>query len=147
MALPKPVPGLVIRYEYLWHSESLDGHDEGVKPRPCVILSATPYMDANGDNQIRVLVVPITHTDQGVLNGLPMPAAEAARLGLDNEPQWIACNEYNAFNWPGYDLKDVPGSKPARIYYGKIVGSVYSTIRGRWLFIQSGKKLKAVERD
>ena len=38
MALPKPVPGLVIRYSYLWHREYLEGREDGQKDRPCAIV-------------------------------------------------------------------------------------------------------------
>jgi hypothetical protein len=32
--IPEPVPGLVIRYSYLWQSEFVSGRDEGSKDRP-----------------------------------------------------------------------------------------------------------------
>ena len=38
--MPLPVPGLVIRYSYLWHSEHLAGREEGTKDRPCAIIAA-----------------------------------------------------------------------------------------------------------
>ena len=56
-ALPEPIPGLIIRYSYLWHREHLEGRDEGQKDRPCAIVAAL-RTDENGD--IRVLVLPIT---------------------------------------------------------------------------------------
>ncbi len=40
MTLPKPVPGLVIRYSYLWYGEHRQGHEEGTKDRPCAIVAA-----------------------------------------------------------------------------------------------------------
>ena len=40
MPLPKPVPGLVVRYSYLWHREYLAGREEGQKDRPCAIVAA-----------------------------------------------------------------------------------------------------------
>jgi len=47
--LPAPVPGLVIRYSYLWHSEHLAGREEGEKDRPCAIVAALrPADDAGG---------------------------------------------------------------------------------------------------
>jgi hypothetical protein len=56
--LPRPVPGLIIRYSYLWHREHLEGRDEGQKDRPCAIIAAVRE-DENGDT--RVLVLPVTH--------------------------------------------------------------------------------------
>ena len=38
MAFPPPVPGLVIRYSYLWADEHTRGREEGVKDRPCAIV-------------------------------------------------------------------------------------------------------------
>lgn len=59
MPLPAPVPGLVIRYGYLWHSEHQAGSEEG-KDRPCAIVAALRPADDPGE--IRVLVLPITHS-------------------------------------------------------------------------------------
>jgi sugar phosphate permease len=42
VALPEPIPGLVIRYSYLWHSEYVRGREEGQKDRPCAIVAAIP---------------------------------------------------------------------------------------------------------
>jgi hypothetical protein len=40
VALPEPVPGLVIGYAYLWRDEAPRGQDKGLKDRPCVIVLA-----------------------------------------------------------------------------------------------------------
>lgn len=34
MTLPRPIPGLVISYAYLWMQEALGGAEEGRKDRP-----------------------------------------------------------------------------------------------------------------
>jgi hypothetical protein len=57
--LPEPVPGLVIRYSYLWHSEYVRGLEEGQKDRPCAIVAAV-RSDETG--LTRILVLPVTHT-------------------------------------------------------------------------------------
>ena len=59
MPLPKPVPGLVIRYSYLWHSEHLEGREEGQKDRPCAIIAS---IQADESGNPRVLVLPVTHS-------------------------------------------------------------------------------------
>jgi hypothetical protein len=59
IALPKPEPGLVIRYSYLWHDEHRQGREEGVKDRPCAIVAAILSTE---DGTTRVLVLPITHS-------------------------------------------------------------------------------------
>ncbi len=40
MPLPRPEPGLVIHYEYLWRHESARGEERGAKRRPCAIVVA-----------------------------------------------------------------------------------------------------------
>ena len=60
MPLLVPVPGLVIRYAYLWHREHLVGQEEGQKDRPCAIVAALrPAEDAG---KTRALVLPVTHS-------------------------------------------------------------------------------------
>ena len=57
MPLPEPVPGLVIRYSYLWAHEHERGQEEGVKDRPCAIILVTT--DEEGEKLVTVL--PVTH--------------------------------------------------------------------------------------
>ena len=58
MTLPKPEPGLVIRYSYLWHDEFLEGREEGVKDRPCAVVLAAK----TADGRTVTTVLPITHS-------------------------------------------------------------------------------------
>lgn len=58
MSFPDPVPGLVIRYGFLWRSEHERGLEEGAKDRPCAVLLSVA--DDAGDRT--VIVLPITHT-------------------------------------------------------------------------------------
>ena len=57
MALPKPVPGLVIRYSYLWLEEHRKGREEGVKDRPAAIVLVVQ----SADKRETVTVLPVTH--------------------------------------------------------------------------------------
>jgi hypothetical protein len=59
VTLPKPEPGLVIRYSYLWHAESLEGREEGSKDRPCALVLAA----MSKDGSMIVTVLPITHSE------------------------------------------------------------------------------------
>lgn len=59
MRLPQPVPGLVIRYAYLWQAEHQRGQEEGVKDRPCAVILVTT--DDEGDQVVTVLPVRIRH--------------------------------------------------------------------------------------
>lgn len=115
MTLPKPVPGLLIRYSYLWREEYLAGREEGVKDRPCAVVLTTE-MD-NGEEMVTVL--PVTHSipREGV-PALEIPPTTKRRLGLDEERSWIILNEANRFIWPGPDIRPVRRNDPASVAYG-----------------------------
>lgn len=82
MPLPTPVPGLVIRYSYLWKAEQRREQEEGVKDRPCAVVLTT----TTEDGAQSVVVLPITHTPpQDALSAIEVPAAVKRRLGLDDE--------------------------------------------------------------
>ena len=82
MAFPKPFPGLIIRYSYLWHSEFKTGQEEGSKDRPCAIIAS--IRDEN--EEMRVLVLPVTHTPPARPElAVEIPAKVKARLQLDSE--------------------------------------------------------------
>jgi len=102
VAFPAPVPGLVIRYAYLWRSEHRRGLEEGVKDRPrVIILSAISH-----DGEEVVTVLPVTHTPpSNDADALEIPAATKRRLGLDDERSRIVVTEANEFVWPGPDLR------------------------------------------
>lgn len=98
MSWPAPVPGLVIRYSYLWEREASQGREEGVKDRSCAVVLVV--LDGNDQPQVRVL--PITHAAPAVAaDALEIPPTTKARLGLDGERSWIVLTEANDFGWPG----------------------------------------------
>lgn len=133
MALPTPVPGLVIRYSYLWHSEYLAGRDEGRKDRPCAIIAAI-QKDESGET--RVLVLPITHSrPDPETAAVEIPAPVKRRLRLDNGSSWVILSEWNEFAWPGYDLRRVPGADDASVAYGPLPPGLFATIRDRFLVL------------
>lgn len=116
MSLPKPVPGLVISYSYLWSGEHKDGVEEGRKNRPCAIVAARRIVEGREV----VTVVPITHSaPSDPADAIEMPAALKAHLGLDGMPSWVVVSETNDFLWPGPDLRPIPGSNPSRFHYGR----------------------------
>ena len=119
MALPKPVPGLVIRYSYLWHSEHLEGRDEGQKDRPCAIFAAI-QTDTAGD--MRVLVLPTTHSqpDQSI-RAIEIPLKVKQRLRLDDDRSWIVVSEWNEFIWPGPDPRRLPNSDDSTVAYAVLM--------------------------
>src|SRR5947209_6944703 len=98
MPLPEPEPGLVIRYSYLWLDDFLAGQEEGVKDRPCAIVTAVRN---EADGEKRVLVLPVTHSPpKHPEYAVEIPQAVKRHLGLDDERSWIVVSECNEFTWP-----------------------------------------------
>jgi hypothetical protein len=138
MKLPDPAPGLVLRYSYLWHSEFLAGRDEGIKDRPCAIIAS---VRAGADGEIRVLVLPVTHS--APLRGTPsfeLPATVKRDLGLDSDRSWIILAEWNEFVWPGPDLRPVPSDDERGIVYGTLSRGFFTRLRDEFLAaVQEGR--------
>ena len=125
MPLPKPEPGLVISYAYLWARRAEQGHEEAEKSRPCAIVLST--LDVNGS--ITVMALPITHSAPIPGNeGIEVPPATRKRLGLDEAPCWVMISELNRFIWPGPDLRPIPGSIDT-FAYGLLPPRFFRTVR------------------
>jgi len=125
LALPVPVPGLVIRYSYLWRSDRNAGHEQSPKARPAVIVLAVTKKQGE---PTQVLVAPITHTDPGPKRGLEIPSKLKSALGLDEGRSWIVTDDINAFEWPGYDLEQIPGM-PGKFAYGYLPRKLFYKLR------------------
>lgn len=70
MTFPKPEVGLVVSFAYLWNHEEKKGQTEGVKNRPCVIITAVEEVE----NRVVVTVSPIMHSPPESANlGVEMP--------------------------------------------------------------------------
>ena len=81
MRLPRPSPGLVLRYAFLWRREFDAGQDEGRKDRPCTVIIAAPAV-AGGT---QVYVLPVTHTPPGdPAVAIEIPLRVKLHLGLDD---------------------------------------------------------------
>lgn len=145
MSLPKPLPGLVIRYSYLWADDATKGSEEGGKERPAAIVMA---VDASGANAARVYVLPITHSApaQGT-KAMEIPAAVCRAAGLDAARSWVILSEFNEFVWPGMDLNIVPGRMPRTIAYGFLTTGFFASVRDQWLELDAASKSKRVPRD
>lgn len=129
-----PPAGTVIRYGYLWKREAEAGRDEGTKERPVALILARP----GGLGEC--VVLPITHSAPvDAALAIEIPGAERARLGLDGDRCWIVLTEFNAFVWPGVDLRPVPGREPRTVIYGalsrglhaRVVAAVQTLLRAR----------------
>ena len=144
MALPKPVPGLIIRYSYLWYREYLEGREEGEKDRPCAIVAAL-RVDDEGDT--RVLVLPVTHSppDHPAL-AVEIPAVTKKRLGLDDARSWVVLSEWNEFVWPGPDLRRLPDATDASVAYGVLPPGLFAVIREKFVAIVNAGRAKPVSR-
>jgi len=142
--LPVPVPGLVVRYGYLWHSDHLAGREEG-KDRPCAIVTALRPADDAGET--RVLVLPVTHSPptQPTL-AVEIPAPVKTRLGLDADRSWVVLSEWNEFVWPGPDLRRAPGGDESSVAYGMLPPGFFTTIRDRFLALATTRQARRVPR-
>lgn len=127
MALPDPVPGLVIRYSYLWRDEKLRQREEGSKDRPCLIVLAVQHDDGG----MIVTVAPVTRrlpTDDP--HAIELQPDVKRRLGLDDDvPSWIVTNELNRFAWPGPDVRPIRAGSAARFSYGLISRSLFLKVK------------------
>jgi hypothetical protein len=145
VSLPKPLPGLVIRYSYLWADDAAHGRDEGNKDRPAAIVMV---VDADAGNAPRVYVLPITHS--APLKGteaMAIPPAVCRAAGLDAARSWVILSEFNEFVWPGFDLAFVPGRTPGTFAYGFLTPGFLASLRDRWLALDDAAKSRGVERD
>lgn len=145
MAYPKPVPGLVIRYAYLWRDDDLKGRDEGVKDRPCAIILARDTRD----HEIQVVVLPVTHTPPNDPDdALEIPAETRRRLGLDEQQSWIILTEANEFVWPRPDVRPkTTGGDPTDIAYGPLPKRLFDQMRNRFVGKLKAKAAKGVYRQ
>jgi hypothetical protein len=142
VSLPRPEPGLVIRYSYLWLREHHEGREEGVKDRPCAIILATS--DQAG---IKTLVVPVTHSaPQPGADGLELPAILKRHLGLDAERSWVIVSESNLFTWPGPDLRRVGDRDDSSIVYGILPPKFFTELKRRWLAFEAAHGSRRVPR-
>jgi hypothetical protein len=126
-----PIPGLVIRYSYLWKREADTGQIEGQKHRPCAIVVCVE----RAEGELVVTVAPITR--QRPKNpdwAIALTAATRQRLGLGTQPNWIMATEVNSFYWPGPDLRATPRGQYA---YGELPAVVFEALIKKLLNAES----------
>lgn len=144
MALPDPVPGLVIRYSYVWAQDHQRGQEEGVKDRPCaIILVAT-----NADDERVVTVLPITHTPPADPSlAVEIPATVKRRLKLDDERSWAVLSEANRFIWPGPDLRPSKLGDSASVAHGPLPYALFEEIRTKFIIAIRARRAKLTPRS
>ncbi len=141
MALPQS--GEVISYSYLWHAEHENGQEEGLKDRPCAVV--TCLLTQSGDT--RLIVLPITHTPpHQSANAVEIPANTKRRLGLDDARSWIVLDEANRFSWPGPDIRPFSTPTGRTISYGFLPPGLFSIVRDRFLALDAAALTRHVTR-
>lgn len=144
MPLPNPVPGLVIRYNFLWHREAIVGRVEGAKHRPCAVVMAV----SNDDGEKIVTVLPITHSVPTSSDmAVEIPAATRRRLGLDDERSWVIVTEANRFTWPSPDIGLASPGDLASAAYGLLPAGVFRQVRATLLQAIRLRRLQSVRRS
>lgn len=141
MPLPKPEPGLVIRYDYLWLGERAPVRISG-KERPACLVAA---LDDEADSKL-VLILPITHSrPSGDTVGIEIPRTVAEHLGLDDARSWIVISEANVDFWPNAGLAPVPG-KRGGYAYGFLPPALFENVRVGFVKLFEARRAKLVRR-
>ena len=97
-----------------------------MKDRPAVVVLATTVRDGLTE----VVVAPVTtKSPLSAGDGVEMPAAVMAHLGLDDQRCWIITSEVNRFIWPGPDIRAVDRRGSSSPYFGKIPARLLEAIR------------------
>lgn len=144
MALPEPVPGLVIRYAYLWRDEYRRGQEEGLKTRPCAVIVATA--DEVGSRVVTAL--PITHTPPTDLSlAVEIPFATKRRLGLDDARSWVVLSEANRFAWPGPDLRPTTPGDASSVAYGLLPRALFKEVANKLADAIAARAVRVVPRS
>jgi hypothetical protein len=141
MPLPSPEPGMVLRYDYLWSREALQGRQQS-KDRPTCLVAAS-------DSQVNpryVVLLPITHSPpSGASIGIEIPPKARKAIGLDDEPSWVIISEYNIDEWPNAGLTQVPG-KPGIYSYGFLPPSLFGIVKSKFSDLVREKRARSVKR-
>ena len=129
MAFPPPVPGLLIRYSFLWREAAARGEEEGVKDRPCAVVLVTE----DRDGEKIVLVLPVTHSSPADPQlAVEIPAETKRRLGLDDVRSWIVVTDANRFVWPGPDLRLGARGDASSVAYGLLPRGLFYDLREKF---------------
>ena len=141
MPLPRPEPGLVFRYDYLWLNETTTARSSG-KERPACLVAT---LDDEADPQL-VVVLPITHfRPRGATVGVEIPLAVAEKFGLDDAGSWIIVSEANVDFWPNAGLAPIPGKRSAYAY-GFLPPNLFESVKAKFLTLVHDRKAKLVRR-
>ncbi len=144
MPLPKPVPGLVIRYAFLWREEAARGLEEGSKDRPCAII----LVAENDPDGPVVTVLPITHRPPADPDlAVEIPQATKRRLGLDDERSWIVLTDANRFIWPGPDLRFAQPGDAGSVAFGLLPAALFHEVRVKFIGAVRSRRVGVARRS
>jgi uncharacterized protein YifN (PemK superfamily) len=139
---PEPVPGLVIRYDFLWKNELGRGRIEGVKVRPCAVVIVVRGADGKAGP---VIVAPVTHAPpHSTSDAIEIPTAIKRHLGLDEQRSWIVVNEVNRVSWDDAGIEPVSRTKWV---YGALPQSFLKQVQERIDALAQTRKVSLVDRE
>lgn len=141
MIIPEPVPGLIVRYNYLWRKDELGGFSEGDKDRPCAIIIVSKKSGL-------VTLIPITHSppEPGEEHlSIEIPVDVCKRCGLDDRGNFVRLGETNRFAWPGFHLRPLP-SDPSRVHYGVLPKEFFEAVLARVIGMVEQRKVSVTTR-
>jgi PemK-like, MazF-like toxin of type II toxin-antitoxin system len=138
-----PKIGFVIRYVYDWSENDILRTMQSEKERPAVIILSI----RRNEDIFVVRVAPITHREpQDLSRAIELPRAIKERLGLDGERSWVILDHANEFQWPGPDVRPVPGREPTTIYYGPLPPAFYAKIRNQLIALLKAGRIRGLFR-
>jgi hypothetical protein len=128
VALPRPQPGLIVRYDYLWAEEAAAGREQGKDLPTCLVAASDSSVAPRF-----VVFLPITHSPPtGATVGIEIPPNARHAIGLDDQPCWVVVSEHNVDAWPNSGLLPIPG-RPGIFAYGFIPPRLFAQIKARFL--------------
>ena len=130
MTAALPRAGEVISYlPYLWADEYEAGREEGLKTRPCAVVSE--HSPAPG---IHASLCCPSHIRRRAKTGaqIEIPAVTKLRLGLDDARSWIVLSEADRFVWPGPDIRPFDTPRGRVTAYGFLPPGFFRAVRDKF---------------
>ncbi len=93
-----------------------------------------------------MVVVPVTHAPPAdITTAIELPRDLKIALGVDRRRSWVCLDEVNAFIWPGYDLRRIPGTQ--KYDHGLLPEALFIRIRDGVVALHRARRLRQVTRD
>lgn len=137
-SIPKPVPGLVFRYDYLRPHEAIAGIENGKERPACILVVLRADECLSGVNVISedgrsrkgdyvasendVIVIPIQSDPPNKHQlGVILDVDTKKYIGLpDDRVSYAIVSEVNIDTWPNGGIQDLPG-RPGQWSYGRLM--------------------------